>query len=152
MMTATPLPTPVVDWARFNLVRRYADRRMQRLLSYYREDAERCTAQADLFARRGALVPMIGQLEQLRRDSVQLGALGVAELAETIENEARDIIDHGHVAHTMPLGLPRLRSLLKATLADMEAEIDAGLSPIEPAPQTSRSPNPRPAQRRSSPA
>jgi|JI6StandDraft_1071083.scaffolds.fasta_scaffold30428_2 hypothetical protein len=115
----------LIDWARFHLVRDYADRRIVRLISYFREDAETCLAAADKAARAGNLRAMIGQLEALRRDAMQLGALGLAELAESIEHEARDILDHGMTDFALPPGLPALSRALQDTLGALEAEISA---------------------------
>ena len=139
--------TDLIDWARFALVRDYADRRMPRLLGFFQEDGERYLASCERAARHRNHVALVGHLEQLRRDCVQIGALGVAQLAEEIENEARDIIDNGLVRFALPPHLPALRSAFEETIQAMEAEI----RPVE-APQTSRSPIPPPAPLQSSPA
>lgn len=125
---------PAIDWARFQLVRNYADRRITRLVGYFREDAEHHVQLADCAARQGNLLVMIGQLEALRRDAMQIGALGLAELAEQVEVEARDIIDHGMTDFAMPPGLPALSRTLQETLTALESEI----SPPAAALQTAR--------------
>lgn len=126
-------PVPLIDWARFNLVRDYADRRIARLVGYFREDAEAHLATADAAARSGQLVQMIGQLEALRRDAIQIGALGVAELAEAIEHEARDIVDYGNSAFALPPGLPALHRAVQDTLAALEEDISPPVAALRSA-------------------
>ena len=123
-----------IDWARFQMVRSYADRRIARLVGYFREDAEQHLAQADRAARDGNLRAMIGQLEALRRDAIQIGALGLAEMAEGIEQEVRDILDHGLTDFALPPGLPALSRMIQDTLAALEADISPPLAAL----QTSR--------------
>lgn len=139
--------TDLIDWARFALVRAYADRRMPRLLSFFQEDGERYLLSCERAARHRNHIALVGHLDQLRRDSVQIGALGVAHLAEAIENEARDIIDNGLVRFALPPRLPALRSAFEASIQAMEDEISQPL-----VFQTSRSPSPPPAPLQSSPA
>lgn len=122
-----------IDWARFALVCQHADRRIHRLIGYFREDSERALDAADQAARSGNLVGMLGHLEALRRDSVQIGALGLAELAEAVENEARDMVDHGLTDFAFPPGLPALARRLHDTLAALEAEVSPPVAALRSA-------------------
>jgi len=137
-----------IDWARFALVRDYADRRMPRLLQYFEEDAGAALRSARSAHDGGHLFVMIGHLEQLRRDSVQLGALGVAQIAEEIETQVRDVLDFGDCPAGVPAALDQLDHCLLETLSKFRDE----LSRFAPVPRTVRSPILQPERLQSSPA
>ncbi len=125
-----------VDWARFAQARRAKGGNFARLLGYFREDGDKSVAAIENALRAHDPIGMIGPADLLKSEAMQMGALGLAELAESIEFEARDCVE----LHLSPDVLLESVVSLREAFTSVVGQFDAETNPLmvrKPSPSPS---------------
>jgi histidine phosphotransfer protein HptB len=125
-MLETLAPAATVDWARFAQAKTALGGSFTRLLGYFREDGGKSIAQIEAALRAHDAIGMIGPADLLKSEAVQMGALGLAELAEAIEYEARDCVE----LHLLPDTLVEQVVALRAAYEAVVSQFDREASPL----------------------
>jgi histidine phosphotransfer protein HptB len=121
-MIETLAPASQVDWARFAQAKASLGGNFTRLLGYFREDGGKSVAAIEAALRGHDAIGMIGPADLLKSEAVQMGALGLAELAESIEYEARDCVELHLLPDTLVEQVVSLREAYEAVLAQFDRE------------------------------
>jgi histidine phosphotransfer protein HptB len=111
-----------VDWARFAQARSATGGNFARLLGYFREDGDKSVRAIENALRAHDPIGMIGPADLLKSEALQMGALGLAELAETIEFEARDCVEMHLAPDTLLESVVALRHAFNAVQAQFDRE------------------------------
>jgi histidine phosphotransfer protein HptB len=112
----------VVDWARFAQAREQLAGNFWRVMGYLRDDGHKAVSEIEAGVRRGDAVSLIGPAELLKTEAVHMGALGVAEIAEQIEMQARDCVEWHQSPELLVEDAVTLRSVFEETVALFERE------------------------------
>ncbi len=112
----------IVDWARFERAREQLGGNFWRVRGYLREDGHKAISQIEDGVRSGDAVALIGPAEMLKTEAVHMGALGVAEIAEQIELQARDCVEWHQSPESLVEEAVGLRSAFEETVAMFEKE------------------------------
>lgn len=118
----------VVDWARFSQARERLGANFWRVMGYLREDGHKAVSEIENGVRQGDAVALIGPAELLKREAVHMGALGLAEIAEQIEMEARDCVEWHQSPEMLVENAVSLRTVFEETVAQFEKEASPLLS------------------------
>jgi len=112
----------LVNWDAFAQSRAELGASFVRILGYFREDGVKSVAQIEEAMRAGNATAMVIPAHTLKGESRQFGADPLAELAEMIEQIARNCIE-SHVTPEKALEyVVQLRPLFEATLTLLERE------------------------------
>ena len=114
--------TALVDWARFAQARAALGSNFARLLAYFREDGGKSITFIEEAMRAHDPIGMISPADLLKSEAVQMGALGLAELAEAIEYEARDCLELHLSPDTMVESVVALRVAFNAVVEQFDRE------------------------------
>lgn len=114
--------TGAVDWPRFDQARISLGVNLLRVLNYFREDGGKAVTAIENAMRMKDAVAMIGPADLLRSEAVQIGAQGVAELAEEIEVQARDCLEWHQSPDSLLEPVVQLRAVFNETVAAFENE------------------------------
>ena len=131
-----------VDWARFAESRSALGSNFARLLGYFREDGDKSVSAIESALRAHDAISMIGPADLLKSEAMQMGALGLAELAEAIEFEARDCVELHLPPDTLLESVVALRQGFSAVVEQFDREtnplmmrkparVSSGLSQME---------------------
>ena len=112
----------VVDWARFTQAREQLGGNFWRVMGYLRDDGHKAVSDIEDGVRNGDAVALIGPAELLKTEAVHMGALGVAEVAEQIEMQARDCVEWHQSPELLVEDAVTLRSMFEETVAMFEKE------------------------------
>lgn len=111
-----------VDWARFAESRTALGSSFARLLGYFREDGDKSVSAIETALRAHDAIGMIGPADLLKTEAMQMGALGLSELAEAIEFEARDCVELRLGPDTLLESVVALREGFSAVVAQFDRE------------------------------
>ncbi len=111
-----------VDWARFAESRSALGSNFARLLGYFREDGDKSVSAIEVALRAHDAIGMIGPADLLKTEAIQMGALGLAELAEAIEFEARDCVELHLAPDTLLESVVALREGFLAVVEQFDRE------------------------------
>ncbi len=114
--------TELVDWVRFDQARASLGVRLFRHLGYLREDGAKAVTQIEDAMRAGDAVAMVNPADLLRAEALQIGAIGVAALAEDIEVQARDCIEYRQSPDNIIEVVVQLRDAFERTVAMIDGE------------------------------
>jgi|GEM_PF-542806 hypothetical protein len=114
--------TDLVDWVRFDQARASLGVRLFRHLGYLREDGAKAVTQIEDAMRSGDAVAMVNPADLLRAEALQIGAIGVAALAEDIEDQARDCIEYRQTPDNIIEAVVKLRDAFERTVALIDGE------------------------------
>ena len=112
----------LVDWTRFEQARASLGVNFFRVLSYFRDDGGKAVTTIENAMRARDATAMIGPAELLKSEAVEMGALGVAELAEDIEVQARDCVEWHQSPDSLLEEIVRLRALFDETVLAFDQE------------------------------
>lgn len=116
------IDTAAVDWTRFDQARISLGVNLLRVLNYFREDGGKAVTAIENAMRMKDSVAMIGPADVLRSEAVQIGAQGVAELAEEIEFQARDCLEWHQSPDSLLEQVVQLRAVFNETVAAFDNE------------------------------
>jgi histidine phosphotransfer protein HptB len=116
----------VVDWARFAHAKASLGHNFWRVLNYFREDGAKAVTAIEDALRSENAIGIIGPADLLKSESIQMGALLVAELAEEIEMEARDCVEW----HQSPAALLETVIGLRVAFGQTVVQFDREASPL----------------------
>ncbi len=111
-----------VDWAQFAQARSTLGGNFARLLGYFREDGDKSVTAIEDALRALDPAGMIGPADLLKSEAIQMGAMGLAELAEAIEFEARDCVEMHLSPDTLLESVVALRGAFGAVIAQFDRE------------------------------
>lgn len=112
----------VIDWAQYAQARERLGSNFWRVMGYLREDGNKAVVQIEEAMRADDPVALIGPAEMLKTEAVHMGALGVAEIAEEIELQARDCVEWHQSPEMLVSDVVRLRSTFNETVNLFEKE------------------------------
>lgn len=113
-----------VDWTRFEHARASLGVNFFRVLTYFHEDGGKAVTAIENAMRMNDAVALIGPAELLKSEAVEIGALGVAELAEEIELQARECVEWHQSPETLLEEVVKLRAIFGETVAAFDHEIN----------------------------
>ncbi len=114
--------TDLVDWTRFDQARASLGVRLFRHLGYLREDGAKAVTQIEDAMRAGDAVSLVNPADLLKAEAYQIGALGVAALAEEIEVQARDCIEWRQAPDNILEAVVQLRDVFDRTVKLIDKE------------------------------
>ncbi len=114
--------TELVDWARFDQARASLGVRLFRHLGYLREDGAKAITQIEDAMRAGDAISLVNPADLLKAEAYQIGALGVAALAEDIEVQARDCIEWRQAPDNILEAVVQLRDAFDRTVTLIDKE------------------------------
>jgi len=112
----------LVDWMRFDQARASLGVRLFRRLGYLREDGAKAVTQIEDAMRAGDAVALVNPADLLKSEAFQIGALGVAALAEEIEVQARDCIEWRQAPDNIIEAVVQLRDAFDRTVLLIDKE------------------------------
>lgn len=111
-----------MDWNRFEQARVSLGANFFRVLNYFRDDGGKAVTAIENAMRAHDTIAMISPADLLKSEAVQLGAFGVAELAEEIEVQARDCLEWHQSPESLLEEVVQLRAVFDQTVADFDQE------------------------------
>ncbi len=111
-----------MDWNRFEQARASLGANFFRVLSYFRDDGGKAVTAIENAMRANDAIAMISPADLLKSEAIELGALGVAELAEEIEVQARDCLEWHQSPDSLLQEVVQLRSVFDQTVAAFDYE------------------------------
>lgn len=114
---------PVLDMAQIEHIRDTLGAGWLRTLDYFREDAAKSIAGIEEAMRNKDAVGMIGPAELLTSEAMQMGALGLASLAEQIEVVARDCVEWHQRPDQLLETVVQLRGMFQTTIEELDREL-----------------------------
>lgn len=112
----------IVDWEAFSAARATLGADFIRILGYFREDGAKSVAAIESAMRAKTAVAMVLPAHTLKGEARQFGAEPLADLAEAIEQIARDCVEWRHEPDQALEHVVKLRPLFDETLAQFERE------------------------------
>ncbi len=113
---------PIIDWEIFQQARTELGAGFIRILGYFREDGIKSVAAIEAAMRAGSAVSLVIPAHTLKGEARQFGADGVADLAESIEDFARNCVEYRQSPEEFLPEVVKLRPLFNETLAAFDAE------------------------------
>lgn len=111
-----------MDWNRFEQARASLGANFFRVLNYFRDDGGKAVTAIENAMRANDATAMISPADLLKSEAIELGALGIAELAEEIEVQARDCLEWHQSPETLVEDVVQLRAMFNQTVADFDYE------------------------------
>lgn len=111
-----------MDWNRFEQARASLGANFFRVLNYFRDDGGKAVTAIENAMRANDATAMISPADLLKSEAIELGALGIAELAEDIEVQARDCLEWHQSPETLVEDVVQLRAMFNQTVADFDYE------------------------------
>ena len=112
----------LVDWTAFAQARSELGAGFVRILGYFREDGVKSVAAIEKAMRDSSAAAMVIPAHTLKGEARQFGAEPLADLAEVIENIARDCVEMQDTCEDAIRHVVQLRSLFDETLTLLERE------------------------------
>jgi HPt (histidine-containing phosphotransfer) domain-containing protein len=113
---------PIIDWADFASARSDLGAEFVRILGYFREDGVKSVAVIEAAMRASDAAAMVLPAHTLKGEASQFGAEALANLAEKIENIARQSVEWRQTPDEALPDVVKLRALFDETLAAFERE------------------------------
>lgn len=121
-----PDDADLIDWPSLAAERQRLGDQFWRVLGYLHDEGIAAIASIENALRVHDAVAMIGPAERLKREAFPLGALRLAEIAETIELEARDCVE----SHQDPAPLIEAVVLLRSVFAQTVEQLRNDSNPL----------------------
>ncbi len=112
----------LVDWTAFTQARSLLGAGFVRILGYFREDGVKSVLAIEQAMRSGSAAAMVIPAHTLKGEARQFGAEPLADLAESIEEIARDCVEIRDTPEQAMEHVAKLRPLFEQTLALLERE------------------------------
>ena len=112
----------LVNWGAFSQARAELGANFVRILGYFREDGVKSVAQIEEAMRAHNAAALVIPAHTLKGESRQFGADPLGELAETIEQIARNCVETHNTPDKALEHVVQLRPLFEATLTLLERE------------------------------
>lgn len=112
----------IIDWAGFSSARSELGAEFLRILGYFREDGVKSVAAIEQAMRASDATAMVLPAHTLKGEASQFGADALADLAEKIENIARQSVEWRQSPDEALPDVVRLRGLFDDTLQAFERE------------------------------
>ncbi len=112
----------LVDWTAFTQARSLLGAGFVRILGYFREDGVKSVFAIEQAMRGGSAAAMVIPAHTLKGEARQFGAEPLADLAEAIEQIARDCVETRDTPTEAIEHVAQLRPLFEETLALLERE------------------------------
>jgi histidine phosphotransfer protein HptB len=125
-MTHALAHSDLVDWFQFSLARHQLGAQFAKQLCYFREDGGRSISAIEDALRAHDAGRMVGPADLIKSEAEQLGARGLAEIAEDVEFEARDCVD----LHLAPDSLIELVVSLREAFDEVDQAFDRETNPL----------------------
>ncbi len=119
---AEPDTADLIDWACLAAERQRLGGRFWRTLGYLHDEGVVAIAAIENALRAHDPAAMVGPAERLKDEAFPLGALRLAEIAETIEIDARDCVEWRQDPAPMIEQVVLLRSIFAETVALLESD------------------------------
>jgi histidine phosphotransfer protein HptB len=115
---------PIIDWEVFQQARTELGADFIRILGYFREDGTKSVAAIEEALRAKNAVALVIPAHTLKGEADQFGANALADLAESIEADARKCVEWRQTPDELITDVIKLRPLFEETLAAFEVEIN----------------------------
>ena len=112
----------LVDWTAFTQARSLLGAGFVRILGYFREDGVKSVSAIEQAMRSGSAAAMVIPAHTLKGEARQFGAEPLADLAEAIEDVARDCVETRDPPTEGVELVAQLRPLFEQTLSLLERE------------------------------
>lgn len=122
MDVTTELEDALIDWTRFAEARSHLGSNFWRVMGYLREDGQKAVTAIETALRAKDAAGLIGPAELLKTEALQMGAYGVAEIAEEIELQSRECVEWRQSPELLLETVVKLRSRFEQTVARLEQE------------------------------
>jgi histidine phosphotransfer protein HptB len=114
----------IIDWAAFQTARSELGGDFIRILGYFREDGAKSVDAIETAVRANNSVAIVMPAHTLKGEARQFGADALGDVAEIIEDHARQCIEWGHTPEGMIEHVVKLRPLFTQTLDAFDKEIN----------------------------
>ena len=115
---------PIIDWKIFQQARTELGADFIRILGYFREDGTKSVAAIEEALRAKSSVALVIPAHKLKGEADHFGANALADLAESIEADARKCVEWRQTPDELITEVIKLRPLFDATLAAFDVEIN----------------------------
>ena len=115
---------PIIDWEVFQQTRATLGADFIRILGSFREDGTKSVAAIEDAMRAKNAVALVIPAHTLKGEADQFGAHALADLAESIEDEARKCVERRHTPDELITEVIKLRPLFEETLTAFDIEIN----------------------------
>ena len=112
----------IIDWAAFQQARTELRADFIRILGYFREDGTKSVAAIEEALRARNAAALVIPAHRLKGEADQFGANALADLAETIEVDARKCVERRQTPDELITDVIKLRPLFEETLAAFDVE------------------------------
>ena len=112
----------LVEWTAFTQARSLLGAGFVRILGYFREDGVKSVSAIEQAMRSGSAAAMVIPAHTLKGEARQFGAEPLADLAEAIEDVARDCVETRDAPTEAVELVAKLRPLFEQTLSLLERE------------------------------
>lgn len=116
------LPEDIIDWEAFQTSRQELGADFIRILGYFREDGTKSVDAIETAMRANNAVAIVIPAHTLKGEARQFGAHALGDLAETIEDHARQCIEWHHTPEGALPDVVKLRPLFRETMELFEKE------------------------------
>lgn len=115
---------PIIDWEAFQQARTELRADFIRILGYFREDGTKSVAAIEEALRAKNAAALVIPAHRLKDEADQFGANALADLAESIEIDARKCVEWRQTPDELITDVIKLRPLFEETLAAFDVEIN----------------------------
>jgi histidine phosphotransfer protein HptB len=115
---------PIIDWEAFQQARTELRADFIRILGYFREDGTKSVAAIEEALRAKNAAALVIPAHRLKDEADQFGANALADLAESIEVDARKCVEWRQTPDELITDVIKLRPLFEETLAAFDVEIN----------------------------
>ena len=115
----------LLDEEQIGRSRAHFGRNFARILGYLREDGLEAIGKIEDAMRMNKPAAMIGPADRIKAEAYDLGAVGLAEVAETIELRARDCVEWRQSPDDLLEPVLSLRKIFDETVALLDRETDS---------------------------
>jgi histidine phosphotransfer protein HptB len=116
------LPEDIIDWTAFQTSRQELGADFIRILGYFREDGAKSVDAIETAMRSHNAVGMVIPAHTLKGEARQFGADALGDLAEAIEDHARQCIEWHHTPEGALPDVVKLRPLFTETMEQFDKE------------------------------
>jgi len=116
------LPEDIIDWEAFQTSRQELGADFIRILGYFREDGTKSVDTIETAMRAHNAVAIVIPAHTLKGEARQFGAYALGDLAEAIEDHARQCIEWHHTPEGALPDVVKLRPLFRETMEQFEKE------------------------------
>ena len=115
-------PEDIIDWTAFQAARSELGADFIRILGYFRDDGTKSVAAIEAAVRANNAVAIVIPAHTLKGEARQFGADALGDVAEIIEDHARQCIEWGHEPDGVIEHVVKLRPLFTDTMDAFDKE------------------------------